>query len=192
MQILSAIQNGKWSPGIGDPTVIGWLIVAAYITTAMLSGRCAYNARKKQQTKLLTFWLTITIILTLLAINKQLDLQSWLRSTAKQMAREQGWYAHRQIFQMSVVAIIAAVGTGLIVLASWIMRNYRSTRMAFIGLIVLLVFIVIRTASLHSIDEILAIKIAGQKLRYLLELAAIACIAISAAGSLIKSNKTKQ
>ena len=108
------------------------------------------------------------------------------------MARQQGWYAHRQSFQMWFTVVIAAVGTGLIVLASWIMRNYRSTRMAFIGLIVLLVFIVIRTASLHSIDEILAIKFAGQKIKYLLELAAIACIAISAAGSLIISNKTKQ
>lgn len=187
--MLSIIENGKWSFGIGDPTIIGWLIVAAYITAAVLCGRCAYLARKDQQRKYLTFWLTITIILALLAVNKQLDLQTLVTDIARKMAKQQGWYEHRRGFQMWVTSIIAAVGICLIAMAVWIMRNYKSTRMTFIGLTLLLAFIVTRAAPLHYIDKILTIKLANLKLRYLLELAAIACIAISAVISAKRQDK---
>ena len=181
MQILSVIQNSKWSPGIGDPTVIGWLIFAAYITAAILCGKCTHSARKNHQKKQFAFWLIITIILALLAANKQLDIQTWLTHVARKTARKEGWYAHRQTFQMWVVSSMAAIGTILIAIAGWIMRKDSSSLMTIIGLILLLTFIVIRAASHHSIDHFLAVKFSGQKRRYLLELAAIMCIAISAA-----------
>jgi len=180
--MLSLIQNSnKWSFGIGDPTFVGWLIFAAYITAAILCGRCAYFSRKNRQSKHWKFWLTITILLALLAINKQLDFQTLLTDIARNMARKQGWYDQRQGFQIFVISAIAAVGTAMIILSAGILRNNKPLSLTFIGLILLLTFIVIRAASLHSVDQIIAMEVVGIKLRYLLELAAITCIAISAA-----------
>ncbi len=181
MHILSIIKNGKWSPGIGDPTLIGWLIVAAYITAALLCAWRAYSAGKNRLTRPLAFLLTLTVVLTLLAVNKQLDLQTWLTGIARNMARERGWYQQRYIFQRSVVITIAAAGGCLIILTAWFMRHCRRHRLALIGLILLLTFILIRSASFHSIDDVMAFKCAGLKLKDILELGAIACIAISAA-----------
>ncbi|MGB2863248.1 MAG: hypothetical protein WBC05_07980 [Sedimentisphaerales bacterium] len=36
IRILSVIVNGHWRPGIGDPTFMGWLITAAYLTNSIL------------------------------------------------------------------------------------------------------------------------------------------------------------
>ena len=32
--LLAAVEGGRWKPGIGDPTVMGWVTVAAYFVTA--------------------------------------------------------------------------------------------------------------------------------------------------------------
>lgn len=188
MQILHVIQNSKWSPGIGDPTLIGWLIVAAYITAALLCIACFCSARHNRLIKQQTFWLMMAIVLFLLAVNKQLDLQTWLTEVARNIAREQDWYQQRRIFQVWVVGVIAVVGVSLIILAGWLMRHSARHRLAFIGLILLLTFIMIRSASFHPVDDVLAFKFAKLKLRYILELGAIVCIATSAARSLFRHN----
>lgn len=180
MQILCVIQNGKWSPGVGDPTLIAWLIVAAYVTAALLSAWCAWRGAANQQKKQQAFWLILAILLVLLAVNKQLDLQTWLTSIARSISRERGWYQQRRFFQMCVVVVIAAVGGCFIMLAGWLMRDCGRHRLAFIGLVLLLVFIVVRSASLHPLDDVLSLEYAGIKLRHALELGAIGCIATSA------------
>ena len=183
--MLSVIKNGKWHPGIGDPTIIGWLIVAAYITAALLSIACAVNSKKDPQKEKQVFWIVTAIIMALLAVNKQLDFQTYLLAVARNAARHQGWYRQRHIFQAIVLVVMAVAGIAAISFAIRHLRNIRGQRLAFCGLVLLLVFIVIRGASSHFVDNLLAFKIIGLKLRYALELAAITLITASSAAFLL-------
>ncbi|RYG87135.1 MAG: hypothetical protein EON58_21005, partial [Alphaproteobacteria bacterium] len=74
---------------IGDPDIVGWLTVVAYLVAALLSfasyrkptmmpspGEKAYSSLLVRR----RFWLLVTITLIALGINKQLDLQTLLTS----------------------------------------------------------------------------------------------------------------
>ena len=79
----------RWRFGIGDPTAVGWLTVAAYAATAALSVRAFLRSRARRAAPRRcgsssspgpavdeTIWLLIAITMLLLGINKQLDLQT--------------------------------------------------------------------------------------------------------------------
>ena len=39
--LMAATEDGRWRPGIGDPTVLGWVTVAAYLAAAWACGVAA-------------------------------------------------------------------------------------------------------------------------------------------------------
>src|SRR5918993_112231 len=97
--VLESASDGRWRPGIGDPSWEGWLMVAAYTITAGLawlahrSYRSAAHrvgrthAQQGATDRLLAwFWLLACVTLTALAINKQLDLQSLLTQVLRDAA----------------------------------------------------------------------------------------------------------
>ena len=67
-----------WKPGIGDPTVYGWLAAAAYALGALLCWRASRRAPARER----KFWLIAMALLAFLAINKQLDLQTLFAGVA--------------------------------------------------------------------------------------------------------------
>lgn len=153
------IINIDWQPTIGDPSPAGWLTVFGYFATALI----CYLASRSERARVIPqlplthyearFWGFVTIVMTALGFNKQLDLQSLLTQIGRYFAFAGGWYHQRQaiqllfIFCLGVISIIAAI----ILLRSF-GKAALEIRIALVGLCLLGSFIVIRAASFHHID----------------------------------------
>jgi len=145
-ELLATLPNegrgwiGSWSPGIGDPNVVGWLTVVLYLVASALCWRQSrrlardaagpsarlsstlltfalafLGARRRldalpARERLRTLWRGLALLLLLLGINKQLDLQTALTELARMWARSGGWYATRRPVQLAFIAFVALVG----------------------------------------------------------------------------------
>ena len=185
MQILSIIVNGHWRPGIGDPTIMGWTIAVAYLVAA---GLCAAYARRPERVCAAArfglhrpFWWALAAIMLLLGINKQLDLHTLLTTVGRQLARPQGWYTHRERFQLWFVAGIAIGG---LILLIWLARTFRRAWRQYVlplfGIVLLFAFVLTRAASFHHVDAILGWRPGGVRMYWVLELGGIVCVGASA------------
>ena len=161
---MASGADGRWSPGIGDPTLRGWLTVGAYFVAALLALRAAWIIRKQTEPalrpsdrrRLFAFWCLTAVVLLLLGVNKQLDLQSWLTQVMRDLAKEQGWYEARHHYQVMFVVAVAAAGVvGTLAMAIWLRRVLFRVGIALLGLGVLGTFVVARAASFHHLDALL-------------------------------------
>src|ERR1700733_11930900 len=111
LSMLSEIVDGRWRPGIGDPTVVGWVTVVAYLVAALGCGWAAFKeptTDSRRRGKPAAFWLVLAVLLTLLGINKQLDLQSWLTQVARQAMKAMALYQDRRTYQVAFIGAVAA------------------------------------------------------------------------------------
>ena len=168
--------DGRWQPGIGDPTAMGWATVATYAVAAGLCGVCA-RREADSGARARVFWLALALVMLLLGINKELDLQSWLTQTGRDFAIAQGWYASRRLVQQAFVAALALGGA---VVLSWLYFAFRdlggAARLAMLGLVLLTVFVVVRAASFHHVDAMLRLELHGVRINWILELGGISVI----------------
>ncbi len=79
----------RWSPRIGDPSLMGWLTVGVYLLAGLVALWVLASARFPAATRgrERLFWLFVALILFFLAINKQLDLQSYLTAVGRCVAQ---------------------------------------------------------------------------------------------------------
>ena len=161
-----------------DQGPFAWFVVAGYLIAALLALRARSAAVARER----GFWLTAAVALLLLGINKQLDLQTALTNIARAAARSEGWYGWRRDVQ-GLFLLLMALGTitVAVVLWRWLREAANSTRLAAIGLVVLLAFIFLRAASFHHIDYWVTFPIAGMRSGWWLELLGIAVIGSAAA-----------
>jgi hypothetical protein len=178
-----------WRPAIGDPSVMGWLTVAAYAVAAAL---CFWAARRvpigadgapgRRERRM---WTWIGLLMSALCVNKQLDLQTLFTRIGRELAARGGWYGSRRIVQFFFVMAVASVGTWVFIL---VVRKTRlilkERKLLLFGLCFLISFIIIRASSFHHVAVILEAKIWGVRMNWLLELGGIMMIAASAAQSL--------
>jgi hypothetical protein len=180
--VIFAFTDGDvWRPGIGDPTVMGWVTVVAYFAAAFLCFREVNRVKRSagsREKKL--FWSTLTILLVFLGFNKQLDLQTLLTLTGRRIAIAQGWYENRRVVQLIFVAMIALGGALSVWLTSRLVRKHPDLRLALLGVVVLLVFVVVRAASFHHVDQLINFHLAGVRMNWVLELGAIALVSMGA------------
>ena len=87
--------TGRWRPEIGDPSVMGWATVAAYGACALLAFWAA-RVRPADDRRCFWFWVTVGLLMVVLAVNKQLDLQTLFTDIGRQVARHQGWIEQRR------------------------------------------------------------------------------------------------
>jgi cytochrome bd-type quinol oxidase subunit 2 len=178
-----------WRPGIGDPSVMGWVTVAAYAAAAGLCFVAARHVQVDSQARHgrreRRLWIGVAVFMALLCVNKQLDLQTLLTKIGRELAVRGGWYEHRRPVQFLFVLAIAAVAIAAFI---WVGRKTRSIlkerRLLLVGLCFMLSFIIIRASSFHHVAVILEAEIWGIRLNWLLELGGIAMIAVSAAQSI--------
>lgn len=183
---MATATDGRWHPGIGDPTATGWITVAAYALACLLCWWCARRTVPGAERR---FWWALAVVLLLLGINKQLDLQTWLTQFARDRALADGWYAHRQVMQVIFIAWLATVGAVLLRwLAARLGNLHRSTRLAAMGLLVLGVFVLMRAASFHHIDVLLSLNFSNVRVNAVLELSGIGVI-IYAAGCYLRATQ---
>lgn len=180
--VLAYTTADGWRPGIGDPSLMGWVTVAAYFFAAWFCAKAAWSeASSRSWRHAIRFWLILSGVLVLLGINKQLDLQTWFTLLGKRVAQSQGWYEHRRIVQ---AVFIIAIGWGAMLGLRWAWRlvgdRAAELWLPLTGLGVLLCFVVIRAASFHHVDQLLHVRLAGMKLNWVFELAGIAMVALGA------------
>ncbi|MFT3812133.1 MAG: hypothetical protein QM740_02020 [Acidovorax sp.] len=172
---------GNWSPGIGDPTIGGWVTVVLYALAAWACHRVLHLERQRQiilsANERLT-WRLLMLAMIALGINKQLDLQSALTEWERILAFEQGWYGNRRQYQVAFIAAVPVAG--LTVLAAMLVLIWGSpapTLWACTGAAGLVVFVAIRAASFHHVDEILGWRLGGLPLNWILEMGSLVVIA---------------
>jgi hypothetical protein len=187
---LAQHTDGRWHPGIGDPTFLGWFTVAAYACAAYLSYRARVTAlssaqalgvsepdEARAQRAMAQLWLLLFVGMVLLGINKQLDLQSWFTETLRDVARAQGWYGQRRIWQARFVGGLVGVCFVATAVGAYMMRGVlMRVRHAALGMGVLASFVVIRAGYFYH----LRLLGRGARFHWVLELSGIALIAWSA------------
>jgi hypothetical protein len=177
---VAAGSDGRWEIGIGDPTPLGWITVAAYALAAWLAWRNVGAARRTAVPE--SFWVALTLLLLALGLNKQLDLQTWFSQAGRDLALEQGWYEQRRVVQ---ALFIVALTAGALAAVWWACRQWHTLwheyRAAFVGVCVLLAFIVIRAASFHHIDVVLRSDLGATSLHRALELIGVLAVAAGSA-----------
>ncbi len=176
-----ATVAGRWEPGIGDPTIGGWITVAAYVLAAWASWQAGGTQRGRAATALARFWLILAVAMAVLGLNKQLDLQSALTQIGRDLARADGWYEHRHAVQIAFIALVAVAGAAA---AAWLGRLSwplsRGRALALGGIGFLLVFVVMRASSFHHVDLWLKDSVFGLRWNWILELSGIALVAAGA------------
>jgi hypothetical protein len=170
--------DGRWVAGIGDPSPVGWITVAAYAVAALLAARNVSAARRCGAPT--GFWIALTVLMLLLGINKQLDLQTWFGETGRDLARSQGWYEQRRAVQAAFIVLLGAgVLAALAAARVRLARLWPQYRGAFVGIVVLATFIVIRAASFHHIDEFLGFDVGGTYLGRALEIVGVIAVGVA-------------
>jgi hypothetical protein len=202
---------GSWAPGIGDPNVMGWITVVAYLWAAYLCftvhrrwlasmgtntkswalgpivlallGQRRRLAALPEAVRMSALWRALAIGLLLLGINKQLDLQTALTELGRIVANKQGWYERRQRVQIDFIIGVVFVGFWLIFSVLLLAgRNLPRLGMALLGIVFLCCFVAIRASSFHHVDRLLGIKLGGLKVNWIMELGGIALVGVGAYG----------
>ena len=162
-----------WTPGIGDPTIYGWVTVAAYAAGTI----CCWFAAERGARDERRFWLMLTAIMAFLCINKQLDLQSLLTNAGRFEAKAHGWYDVRRKSQVAFIFIAAILATTAAAALLWRARRASTAlRGATLGLIFLMLFVVIRASSFEKVDWFINLHLAGVRANHVMELGGIAVV----------------
>jgi hypothetical protein len=184
--MLAEVVGGRWRPGIGDPTVMGWVTVAAYLAAALGCGLAAWrepmpDGTRRPRSRPSRFWLVLATLMLALGINKQLDLQSLATEVGRDLVRAWGLYSERRELQVAFILAVALVCALALAAFLWASRRYLKLRWpAIAGMLFILGFVVIRAASFHHIDAFLAARLGGAQWNWILELGGITFVASAA------------
>lgn len=176
MSLLAVLQScalTRWSPGLGDPTAMGWVTVAVYLAAAAVALVVALQApfpaasRRREH----RFWALLAAVLLALAVNKQLDLQSYLTALGRCLAQHQGWFDRRRMVQEAAILGLLVV-MAVFAVALW--RRMRGTLArsgaALAGLVLVLGFVAIRAVGFHHVDALIKLDVMHLRMNWLLEL----------------------
>ena len=172
---LERCISSRWSPEIGDPTLMGWLTVAAY---AVAGVACLLTARRSLEPR---FWVILGLVMLALAVNKQLDLQSALTAMGRCISQMQGWYEERRAVQRRVIIGLIAAAVALMLLMLWAMRrNLGRVSLAIVGTAFVLGFVAVRAAGFHHVDTLINTTVGSARMNWVLELTGIVLILLNA------------
>ena len=183
METLVSCALKRWSPGIGDPTVTGWMTVVVHALTACLAVAVVMRApfplvsgRRERR-----FWAMIAVTLAFLAVNKQLDLQSFCTAVGRCLAKAQGWYEERRSFQRDVFLMLLACGlVGLAALSVLMRGTLARNGLAVLGLCVLTGFVVVRAVGFHHMDGLIRQTVLSVRVNAVFEIGGALLVAVAA------------
>lgn len=170
----------RWTPGIGDPGVVGWTTVVLYLLAA---GTCAVAARRalRERPGTWRYWAVIALSMLALGINKQLDLQSLFTQVLRDDSLRHGWFAERRTLQLAFIIAIAAAG---LIIALLIGRRVsmlqRNIRLAAWGVCLVYTYVLVRAASFHHVDRFINAALLGVRWNWILEIGGIAIVIVAA------------
>jgi hypothetical protein len=174
---------------IGDSSLNGWATFFVYLVATWL---CARNARASAALaeaggrkialarSRWRFWTMLGALLLLLGFSRQFDVQALLAQAARNLLQANNAYEARSGLQIGLVAAIGGFGTiGLVIALVSFRRVERSVLVALAGAAFLVIFTLIRTISLHRVDQVLqqGLGVPHAQVNNLIELGALAVIA---------------
>lgn len=167
----------------GDPTVLGWCTTGAYLGAAVLCFRAA--AATQQALPPLPdqplFWRATGTLLVLLGVNKELDLQTWVLLLGRFIIESNGLYDERRFLPKVFFALVSLGVLALLGGFAWLARRvWRECGTALVGLGFLALFVVLRLAYFERMDGVVGLPLAAFRVKWVLELGGIACIAVAA------------
>jgi hypothetical protein len=170
------LYGQAWTPGIGDPTVMGWVTVLAYLLASILAlGRMIRESR--DDLCCWRAWKYLALILFVLAINKQLDLQSLFTHLLRQHALNNGWYEYRRPLQILFIIVMSITLPMIFFFNLPRLRDrWKDFAIPMFGLASLMVFVLLRASAFHNMDLFIEKEFYGIKMNWLLELGGIALI----------------
>ncbi|MES2547484.1 MAG: esterase-like activity of phytase family protein [Pseudomonadota bacterium] len=172
--------NSKAQPfgfNLGDHSFFGWATVLLYFVAAFRTGYKAKLTIKNKES--CYFWLGLTAFLVFLGLNKQLDLQSNLTEWLRRSAKAHGWYEQRRGYQLLFISIMGlAIPILLISLRLFLYHSWQRYKLTWVGIVLLLIFVVIRAASFHHVDIVFYQTIGSIRYYQLLEMLAIGIIIV--------------
>ena len=176
-----------------DLTVWGWLVVAGYLAAAAIAvgAGLLQHRRSEAPRRLEWFWYGLAVALLALAINKQLDLQSYGTEFGARRAVQGGWYGERQFVQTWFIR--GVFGGGVVVALALLLLFRRASPqhwLAIAGVVATLAFIAIRASSFHDVDILLRDRVGEVPLNTALEGGGILVIAIAALWAVLGSLAT--
>lgn len=172
----------------GDPTFLGWFTFAAYLVAAVLAWRawrvCRSNAlllrnrdarEARRQHRLAIWWLGMAVLMTLLGLNKELDLQRLVGEWGKAAALSQGWYEDRRTVQRAFIALLLLLSTASVAAALIALRDvWGRIALPFAGLALILAYVLTRAAAIHVLRGAVPESVTSSL--WLLELLGIALV----------------
>jgi hypothetical protein len=176
---------GRWSPGIGDPSPMGWVTVGLYFAAAWLCFLAARRSRALAPQASLgrrepRLWALLAVVLLALGFNKQLDLQSAFTELMRILARAQGWYETRRQYQyafIGVVAVLASFAGAALIAVTW--RLDRALKLAAFGLVFVLAFVAVRAMSFHHLDALIGTRVLQVRVNWILEIGGIVVVILA-------------
>jgi LrgB-like family len=183
LSVVFSCAATRWSPRIGDPSIAGWMTVGAYLMCAGLAMIVSWTGPRG---RMRTFWVLVCATMLLLAVNKQLDLQSALTALGRCVSQLQGWYADRRSFQRGFIEGLLGVAVVLLALGLYLMRKHlRQNGFALLGLAIVGCFVAVRAVGFHHFDAFLRQDLFDLRANLVLELSGLVLIAINAIALLV-------
>ncbi len=186
VEIINIIRSVPFEPSVGDPTLLGWLTVLAYLVAAVSCVLCMIRSEQIfGQEHLLQhrlIWSMMALGLFFLGINKQLDIQSWFTAVIKTIAYEQGWYEFGQRAQVIFIAGMGVVGLIVLVIGIWFFRHvWRKYWLLGLGILFIARFVIVRAATFYGVSlPELSRFTGGIRINWLLEIGAASIITLGA------------
>jgi hypothetical protein len=178
---LDAIE---WTPGIGDPTFVGWFTVFMYALAALYCYRVVKGANfifESHKLKQKRLWFVLFIFMIFLCINKQLDLQTLFTDIGRVVFTEFDMYEQRRAFQrVFVMCMLVGACLVLALLVALYFDVAANHSLALFGLVFLVTFILIRASSIHRMDGLINMRFVGFRLNWIFELSGLLMIVINA------------
>ncbi len=148
-----------WHFQANDNTRGGWLAFFLYVTLAFLSwrevARQGSSGNVHRSTLPPSFWLLLSLGVTALGINKQLDLQTWLIQFGRDIVASEGFLAYRRLINAGFVAA-AAIAAAFAATYLWRLarRTTNPARLVVIGTVALVGFVLVRVASINHVSVV--------------------------------------
>lgn len=135
------IAQAEWKLGINDPSIVAWVVFGLYLIASFLcweSSRAA--AKMPERDRRPSSWGLLSLLLLLLAVNKQLDLHTLVM---------------RQLREFQIARVTAIIGFLIVsALAMTLMAVFRRLnlskrlKVAYVSLLLIIVFQALRFSSM--------------------------------------------
>jgi hypothetical protein len=190
---MAATVIGNWWREFGDNDLLGWAITVAYFVAAALCFRAARRIRRERapgkpaepvppdpMRSRPKDWAIIGVGMVLLGLNKQLDLQIFVREIGTRFIHLLGLDAERRWFGRAFVLLMGLFLLRVLWVATRRVRLQTSRhRMLLIGLALLASFAVIRAGTYVPVLRDIDVS-HGKLLHFTLELGGVVVVGASA------------